>query len=202
LRDRLIVNFEVRNLNHNPKLVAVTSCGRRAGVSTIAAGLAASLSDTGDGNVLLVDMNGEEGSSQHFYKGTPGCGLDDALETGTKSNAFVQDNLYVATEPTGEGSMPRTVPRRFAKLMPKLKTSEYDYIIFDMPPVSQTSVTPRLSGLMDMVLLVIESEKTNKEIVERATALLHESKATVSTVLNKVRTYVPGQLHRDVLDDE
>src|SRR5262249_42831436 len=51
LRDRLIVNFELRNLMHKPKLVAVTSCNKGAGVSTIAAGLAASLSETGDGNV-------------------------------------------------------------------------------------------------------------------------------------------------------
>ena len=49
--------------------------------------------------------------------------------------------------------------------MPKLKASQYDYIIFDMPPVSQTSMTARLSGLMDMVLLVIESEKTSKYTV-------------------------------------
>ena len=62
LRDRLIVHFEVRNLLHKPKLVAVTSCGRGAGVSSIAAGLAASLSETGDGNVLLVNISGDQGA--------------------------------------------------------------------------------------------------------------------------------------------
>ena len=41
LRDRLIVYFEVNNLTHKPKLVAVTSAGQGAGVSSIAAGLAA-----------------------------------------------------------------------------------------------------------------------------------------------------------------
>ena len=46
--------------------------------------------------------------------------------------------------------------------MPKFKASDYDYIIFDMPHVSQTSVTPRLAGLMDMVLFVIEAEKTRR----------------------------------------
>ena len=86
--------------------------------------------------------------------------------------------------------------------MPKLKASDFDYIIFDMPPVSQTSVTPRLAGLMDMVLLVIESEKTNRDTIQRATALLAESKANVSTVLNKVKTYVPTRLHQEFLDDE
>src|SRR5262249_55502718 len=69
LRDRLITYFEVRNLTHKPKLVALTSCADGSGVSTTAAGLAASLSETGDGNVLLVDMNSQQGEAHHFYKG-------------------------------------------------------------------------------------------------------------------------------------
>ena len=97
--------------------------------------------------------------------------------------------------------MPRVIPNRFASLVPKLKASDYDYIIFDMPPVSQTSMTPRMAGLMDMVLLVIESEKTKRESVQRATALLQESKATISTVLNKTRSYVPAQLHQEFLNN-
>jgi polysaccharide biosynthesis transport protein len=202
LRDRLIVNFEVRNLNHNPKLVAVTSCGRGAGVSSIAAGLAASMSETGDGNVLLVNMRGEQGAALQFCNGKPACGLDDVLASETKENAFVHQNLYVASEGGHGDNLPRILPKRFASLMPKLKASDFDYIIFDMPPVSQTSVTPRLAGLMDMVLLVIESEKTNRDSIQRATALLAESKANVSTVLNKVKTYVPTRLHQEFLDDE
>jgi hypothetical protein len=68
-----------------------------------------------------------------------------------------------------------------------------------MPPVSQISITPRLAGFMDMVLLVIESEKTNRDLVERATALLAQSKAHVGAVLNKTQTYVPKGLHQDNL---
>jgi Mrp family chromosome partitioning ATPase len=85
--------------------------------------------------------------------------------------------------------------------VPKFKASDYDYIIFDMPPISQTSVTPRLAGFMDMMLLVIESEKTDRGIVQQATALLAESKATVCAVLNKTRTYVPPRLHQEFLSD-
>ena len=90
LRDRLIVYFEVKNLTHKPKLLAVTSAGHGAGVSSIAAGLAASLSETGDGNVLLVDMNVEQGAAQQFYKGKAGCGLDTALKIETQGDALVQ----------------------------------------------------------------------------------------------------------------
>ena len=52
---------------------------------------------------------------------------------------------------------------------------------------------------MDMVLMVIESEKTDRDLVQRATALLAQSKAHVGAVLNKSRTYVPKRLHQDYL---
>src|SRR5699024_142884 len=65
LRDRLISYFESVNLTHKPKLVAVTGLGRGSGVTTTAAGLASSLSETGEGNVLLVDMTAGQGSAHH-----------------------------------------------------------------------------------------------------------------------------------------
>jgi Mrp family chromosome partitioning ATPase len=202
LRDRLLVHFEVKNLTHKPKLVAVTSAGQGAGVSTIAAGLAASLSRTGDGNVLLVDMNLEHGAAQQFYKGKPDCGLDAALENATKGNALVQENLYVVTGNSDSDKLPRILPKRFAALLPRLKASDYDYIIFDLPPVSQTSITSRLARLMDMVLLVVESEKSNREVVQQASTWLAESGATVGAVLNKTRRYVPERLHPEFLSDK
>jgi Mrp family chromosome partitioning ATPase len=201
LRDRLIVYFEVKNLTHKPKLVAVTSAGRGAGVSSIAVGLAASLSETGEGNVLLVDMNLEQGAAQQFCKGKAGCGLDAALESATKEDALVQKNLYVVNGNANSNELPGILPKRFSALVPKLKASNYDYIIFDMPPVSQTSLTSRLARFMDMVLLVVESEKTDRELVLQANTWLAESGATVGAVLNKTYKYVPERLHQEFLGD-
>jgi succinoglycan biosynthesis transport protein ExoP len=198
LRDRLVTFFEINNLTRKPKMIAVTGCAKGAGVTTIATGLAASLSETGDGNVLLVDMTTGQGAAHPFFKGKPGHGLADALESGTRDNALVQENLYAVAERSNGGQLPRILPRRFNSLVPKLKASDYDYIIFDMPPVSQISVTPRLAGFMDMVLLVIESEKTDREVVKRATSMLAESKANVSAILNKNRDYVPKRLSQDL----
>jgi Mrp family chromosome partitioning ATPase len=204
LRDRLVGYFEVRNLTHKPKLVAVTSAGKGSGITTMAVGLAASLSETGDGNVLLVDMNLEHGAAHQFYKGKPHVGLDDALVSEKRENAMVQENLYVVSgsgqSPNGD-KLPRILPKRFANLLPKLKASDYDYIIFDMPPISQTSVTPRLTGFMDMVLFVVESEKSNRDVVQRASALLVESKANVSVVLNKTHNYIPARLNHDFMSE-
>jgi Mrp family chromosome partitioning ATPase len=197
LRDRLIGYFESKGLTHKPKLVAVTGLGRNTGVTTTAAGLAGTLSETGDGNVLLVDMTVEQGSAQQFYKGKGVCGLEEVLDT--RGHAQIQDNLFVVGEGPGGDRLSRMLPQRFNKLIPKLKASDFDYIIFDMPPVSQLSITPRLAGFMDMVLLVIESEKTDQELVQRATTLLAESNAHVGAVLNKTKAYVPARLYQENL---
>ncbi len=197
LRDRLIGYFENKGLTHKPKLVAVTGLGRDSGVTTTAAGLASTLSETGDGNVLLVDMTLGQGSAQQFYQGKAICGLEEILNT--RDSAQIDNNLYVVGEEPGGERLSRILPQRFNKLVPKLKASNFDYIIFDMPPVSQVSITPRLAGYMDMVLLVIESEKTDRDLVQRATAMLAESKAHVGAVLNKTKTYVPLRLHQESL---
>ncbi len=198
LRDRLIAYFEMINLTHKPKLVAVTSCGTGAGVTTTAAGLAASLSETGDGNVLLVDMNVQEGEAHHFYKGKLTCGLDQVLEKGQREGAMIKENLYVAREFPGNDALPRVLPKQFSRLVPKMKASDFDYIIFDMPPVSQISITPRLARFMDMVLLVVESEKTDREVAQRATAWLAEGKSNVGVILNKTRSYIPKRLQQEL----
>lgn len=197
LRDRLILYFEVKNFTHKPKLVAVTGAGRGTGVSTIASGLAASLSEIGDGNVLLIDMHMENGAAQQFYKGKACCGLDTVLASETKKEALMQENLYVVNGNADQGGMSPAMPKRFTTLVPKLKTSEYDYIIFDMPEVSPASVTSHLARFMDITLLVVESEKTGREAVEQANAWLTEVGASVGIVLNKTHQYVPKQLHQD-----
>jgi polysaccharide biosynthesis transport protein len=195
LRDRLLTTFELRNLTHNPKLVAVTGCNDGSGVSTIASGLAASLSETGEGNVLLVDMNNVgQGAAHYFHKGKLECGLDEALQLEKRESAMVQENLYVVAENAGNDSLPRVLHKRFSSLLPRLKASDYDYIIFDMPPVGQLTPTAKLARYMDTVLMVVEAEKTDREAVQRATALLEESKVHVGIVLNKTQDYIPHRL--------
>jgi uncharacterized protein involved in exopolysaccharide biosynthesis/Mrp family chromosome partitioning ATPase len=198
LRDRLVTYFELKNLTHKPKLVAITSSGKGSGVTTTAMGLAASLSQTGEGNVLLVDMNIGQEAAQQFHRGKPVCGLDEILEDGNRTNALVQDNLYVVADSSTNGDkLSRIFPKRFGNMLPKLRASDYDYIIFDMPPVSQISITPRLSRFMDMILFVVEAEKTDSEVARRATALLVEASGSVGIVLNKTRTYIPRALQQD-----
>jgi len=110
----------------------------------------------------------------------------------------VKDNLYLAA--IGEensNKLANVLPTRFTQILPKLRASEYDYIIFDMPAVSPMSATPRLASYMDIVLLVLEAEKTGQQLATRATARMRESRANLGAVLNKYRRHVPALLSQE-----
>ena len=188
IRDRLVLYFQLNRMTHKPKLVAVTDCSGGAGASTLAGGLAAALSETGDGKVLLVDMNVGRPEVHPFFRGTPSCSLAEAL-VGTPAAAG--ENLYLAVATPPDAPQAQLIPKRFYDLMPHLKASDFDYIIFDMPSLGQTSITPPMAGLMDKVLVVVEAEKSNRDFLKRAYTELIACRANASVILNKARSYVP-----------
>ena len=83
-------------MTHKPKLIGVTGFARGAGVSTLAAGLAAAFSEMGDGKVLLVDANLGCGEVHPFLKGRPAGSLMNPLHVAGEI-APAADNLYLAT---------------------------------------------------------------------------------------------------------
>lgn len=196
LRDRLIGYCESRHLRHKPKLIGLTGLAPGAGVTTLAGGLARCLSETGEGDVLLVDLTPGQGSARHFHRGKPACSIDEIMSD--RESAQVQDRLFVVAEGTSGDALSRILPQRFFRVLSDLKASDFDYIIFDLPPVSQISITPRIASYLDLLLLVVESERTAATGVQRAARLLAESEAHVGTVLNKTRQYVPTALLQDM----
>jgi len=194
LRDRTLIHFE--GDPHKPKLIGLTSCGDGVGVTSLAAGLAGALSETGDGNVLLLNLNFESQSVHPFYRGELAFGLTDILEREKRRNTPVLQNLYVATAGNPGNAEAQNLSKQLAHVVPQLRVSDYDYIVFDLPPTSPITMTARLAGMMDLVILVVESEKDTQEAVKQAAKLLSRSKARVSAVLNKVRNPVPRWLHK------
>jgi Mrp family chromosome partitioning ATPase len=194
--DRLIHYFAMAGKTHKPKLVAVTACHHGAGTSTIAAGLAEALSRTGDGKVLLVDMNAHRSDHRYYFGGSHVSSLVEMLEPGG-THEPASENLYLATVAHRGPESSRPLPTRFHHLLPRLKHSEFDYIVFDMPPATDTSPTLGMASFVDKVFLVIEAEKTSRETVRRAHDELQSMRADTSLLVNKTRQYGPARLRLD-----
>ena len=193
IRDRLGLYFELQGITHKPKLVGITGFKAGAGASTLAAGVAAALSETGDGKVLLVDVNAASGQVHPFFLGKPAASLSSAIQPAAAITSAA-DNLYLATVSRPNSKATQLGLKKFFALVPNLKASDFDYIIFDMPPLNQTSPTIGLAALMDKVLVVVEAEKNNREVVKRGFRELIGARADVSVVLNKTRSYGPHWL--------
>jgi uncharacterized protein involved in exopolysaccharide biosynthesis/Mrp family chromosome partitioning ATPase len=193
IRDRLGLYFELNNLTHKPKLVGVAGFSDAAGASTLAAGLAASLSETNE-KVLLVDVSLGPEEVHPFFKGKPAYSLAAALKPRTEISS-ASDNLYLATvaSPTS-GGLAQVGLKKFFDMMPNMKASDFDYIIFDMPSLHQTSPTWGMAAFMDKLLLVVEAGKNSRDVITRGYAKLTAERLNLAVVLNKTRSYVPKLL--------
>jgi Mrp family chromosome partitioning ATPase len=186
LRDRLVYYFELNNLLHKPKLIALTGFAEGAGTSTLAAGLASAMAEAEDGKVLLVDMASDHAGGESLLKGER-----LGQKGGFDSAGAGQENLHFATLATGINTSKPFAARQLYELLPRFRSSDYDYIIFDMPPISSTSPTVPMAGLMDKVLLIVDAEKTGRDVLARGHAQLVAGRADVSCILNRTRSRLP-----------
>lgn len=192
IRDRIMFNFELNNITHKPKLIALTGLSEGAGTSTIAASVAKAFAENGNRKVLLVDLNPPKRGSK-----LPAA-HPDSLQTAlaiSNSERFRLSprTLYFASAPTrqngkGSGSLAAVA---LHELMPQLEASDFDYIVFDMPPVGPTSPTVAMAGFMDKVLLILDAENTNRESLSWSYAELEKGRADVSCIFNKAKFHAP-----------
>lgn len=197
IRDRIIFNFEVNNVIHKPKLVAVTGMSEGAGTSTIAAGLAKSFAEIRGVKVLLVDLSSYHPQENPIFGEIPRHSLSNALRLAKGADFRERpQNLYYANAPArrDENGLTQFTPLHLHEMMPLLHASEYDYIIFDMPPVDQTSRTLTMAGLMDKVLLVLDAQNTSREGLKWGYSELTKGRADVSCIFNKTRSHGPDWL--------
>ena len=193
IRDRLNLYFERHQMTHKPKLVGVTGLTKGAGTSTLAAGLAAALSEVGEGKVLLVDVKLGPGEVHPFFKGRPALSLPAVLQSNGSAES-ASENLYLATVGSNTAGLAQLGLKKFFEMMPNLKASDFDYIIFDMPPLTQTSPTLGMSGFMDKMLMVVAADETSRDLVKRSYRHLVVERKNVSVVFNKARSYTPRWL--------
>lgn len=197
MRDRLSYYFEVNQMTHKPKLIAVTGFSDGAGTSSIACSLAASFAEM-RGTVLYVDLNVDSSLPIHDQE-SDSDKFPDALQPLHDDLELKQqhEDLLIARF---RSNTIRTQARPFmakqlVDLIKKIRSiSDLDYVVFDMPPLSPTNPTGAIADFMDKVLMVVDAGKTNREAVKRAYQELAAKKADVSSILNKTRANVPAWL--------
>ncbi len=184
-----------------PYVLAVTSCRRGEGVSTIAANLAATLSRHDNGRVLLVDANIGHPLVHQIFEAKLSPGLTDVLANGQSNDDTIQSlpahKLHILSAGTTNENLSEIFDSDgFTKLLTSIK-NHYRFVVIDVPALNETSSSARLAGLCDGVVLVVEAEQLRWEVAQRAREQLVNSDANIlGVVLNKRRFHVPAWLYQ------
>ena len=189
LCDRLVLTY--RGDNHKPKIIGFSSCHHGAGVTRLASGVAAALSHDLDRHVLYVGLERNRVSVASFTRGRPSDPLEsEAIAVLNGHQKEICESLTSMVQ-TGRSTSGAGVVQGLSELLPKLETTDYDYIVLDLPPLTPTSGSIRLAAQCERLILVAEAEKTSKDDLIRAKTLLTSAGTNIFTVFNKSKAYGP-----------
>lgn len=163
--------------------VAVTSSVAGEGKSEVAANLAAVLAATGR-QVLLVDTDMRKPTQHRLWGLINSVGLSNVIVG--QDDAFLSHHVQVVNNNLSvlvAGVRPPNPlalieSDRMASLI-KTFSQEYDYVIFDTPPLAGTADAAILGKMVDGVLLVVRPSVVNSVSAKAAKSLLERSSSNV-----------------------
>lgn len=183
-------------MDGSPPAIGFTSCTARAGVSTLAAGLAAVVAGSGR-DVLLVEAASHNPGLARRFGVAPSPGFWDMLAgqcSAMELSPTDPGNLCLL--PCGKPpSKPLLAGREtFAQLLKQWREC-FDLIVLDLPPAMPEEPLVAWTSALDGVLLVIQSERTVAEDAKRVKQTLEDCQARLlGAVLNQHRSYLPRWL--------
>ena len=184
----LRTNVQYAQLDKPLKTILVTSPNPKEGKSTIAANLAITFAQT-EQKVLLIDADMRRPTIHSLFGLKKDPGLTDLLfGTATLQEVTwegVLDNLWIINA--------GTTPPNPAEILGSMKMKKfietvrlaYDIVIFDSPPVLAVTDAVVLATAVDGALLVVSSDRTHVQTLEKATETLKGiGRTAVGVVLN------------------
>jgi len=182
-------------------LVMITSSVAGEGKTYTTINLALSMAMERDTTVLIIDGDNIRASL------TRSLGLDGSIgliELLTDENLSVEDTIIktdipkLSVIPSGKMNAYSTelyASEKMEQLLKELAERYNDRIIlFDSPPLLQTSQTKVLSQHVGQILVVVEEGKTPQKAVAEAVGLLEQNKI-IGTVINKRRYRSSGDYY-------
>ncbi len=174
--------LRLRDADHPPKVIQITSAVPGEGKTTFAVSLAASLAQSGM-RVLLFDLDlrrptvgreiplGEGGAFARFVAGEQQS--DEAVQRDPESGIEVISFQHSRLNPTR-----LLQSQRMAALIGLLRAS-YDCVILDGPPLLGVSDSKLMTALADAVVFVVRWEETTLDLVEDAVRQLEAAHARI-----------------------
>jgi capsular exopolysaccharide synthesis family protein len=176
-------NILYSSVENQTQSIIVTSAGPSEGKSTTSANLAIAFAQSGMKTVLVdADLRRPTVHRSFFMENTKG--LSSLLSIRRMSLGEVIQpsdvrNLDLITSgPISPNPSELLASSRMRKVLHILK-QEYDFIIFDVPPVGTVTDAQLIASQVDGALLVVREDQTEKSGLERAVKLLDQVDANI-----------------------
>lgn len=179
--------------NRQRRVVLFTSTGPQEGKSSTVSNLARILAATGEA-VLIVDCDLRRPTQHSLHGMERDHGLTNYLAGPIERKDWTpyvkqmdQSSLHLMSC----GPLPPSPPEllgseRFTELLAKLR-DEYDWVLLDSPPATSLADAALLAAVADMVVLVVQHNKTDRDVTARTLQRLRAvNPAVVGAVLNNV----------------
>jgi Mrp family chromosome partitioning ATPase len=178
----------------------MTSCLPGEGVTTVVAETAVAAAKQLQLRTLLVDCHFAR-PAVHRTFGIGLCpGLRDALDHEMSLSEVVRPSgielLSIVTAGTVQNDVNAALlSAKMGFLVTELR-SEFDLLLFDLPTLNQGRPA-RVGTLLDGVLLIVEAERVQWQVAQRATiSLRSDGVRLLGAILNKRRNPLSGWLGR------
>lgn len=188
----LRTNIHFASLDNPLKALLVTSTDPGEGKSTTLANLAVTMAQAGN-RVLVVDCDLRRPSLHRIFGLNNAAGLTTMmLEAHAKDQPPVQATQVPGLSALTSGPLPPNPSellgsRRMADVLTALR-GEADIVLVDAPPIIAVSDAAILASKVDGVLLVVQANKTRRDLAKKAKAALQKANANLlGVVLNNVK---------------
>jgi len=192
-------NLQRVNPENPPRLIALTSSLHREGKTTTSVNLAVALAHDLNKNILLIDCDLRKPNVHNLLGLRMEGGTSDVLTRRVELDAVFKktraENLTVITS----GKIPSNPSEllgshQMRNLLIELK-NRFDYVIVDTPPVLAITDTGILGTLVDGVVVVVQTWRTQREALDKTRSFLSNAHANIlGYILTGVEHFVPGYL--------
>jgi capsular exopolysaccharide synthesis family protein len=182
--------------------VLVTSAASGEGKTVTCANLGVVLAERTDRVTIIVDADLRKGRLARLLQAGDGPGLSEMLRGEAQLADCVMSTPYpnLFFLPTGKaepGQVGELLGRPELEEIVRELRKEYDYVIFDTPPINSTADAGSLGSVVGEAIVVVRMNKTRRESVDKAISLLHAANVETSgLVLTHRRYHVPNYLYR------
>lgn len=177
----LQANLKFLNVEKGIKTIVVSSCVPKEGKSTISANLAATIAQLGR-RVLLIDADLHHPQQHHIWNLTNAVGLTDLIVKQLDFSVAVNpvmDGLDVLTAGVIPPSPLAILDSKPFRALVASVSQEYDFIIFDSPPIMAEAESLTLGKMTDGILLVVRLHVLDFASANTSRDLLQQSSQTV-----------------------